>query len=402
MSLERFEVKPFDKKTREQYLDLCQFCFNMPAASRDRYLLHEDEFACSLGAWDGDRLACGMWYWPYDMRVRGQFVRMAGVAAVATWPEYRNRGIVRDLLAKLQERMREDKRPVSVLAPFKWAYYRKLGWEQTFDTLRLRFEPGKVKQVKVPGLRMRSVNGPEEWQTFEEVHMAASGHYNGPVCRSRDYWKRRMFEGPAQSNLAYLVEKGDEPRGFVIGRINDQGTGSDPELYRVLQAVWLDGDAQRAVFNYLGSLRDQIKQVLLFLPPDADWAYCFDEYKFESKIEPKMMTKVVDLKPALEGLPFDPALSGKLEIDMVPDPGAPWNDGGWQFTWTSGKLSANRTQTPDPHAVTFSPQMLAQLYIGSRTIAALIAAGQLAAGKDQVDLLSRAFPPHPTYLDDWF
>ena len=35
MNLNDLDVRPFDKKTREQYLDLCQFCFNMPAPSRD-------------------------------------------------------------------------------------------------------------------------------------------------------------------------------------------------------------------------------------------------------------------------------------------------------------------------------------------------------------------------------
>jgi predicted acetyltransferase len=401
MSLDGFTVKPFDGKTREQYLDLCQFCFNMPASSRGRYFINDDEFACSLGAWDGDRLACGMWYWPYEMRVRGQFVRMAGLAAVATWPEYRNRGIVRDLLTRFQARMREDKRPVSVLAPFKWSFYRDLGWERTFDTLRLRFEPEKVKQVKVSGFQARQVTA-EEWQTFEEVHMAASARYNGPVCRGRDYWKRRMFEGPAGNNQAWLLEKGGEPRGFVLGRINDPPTGSDPELYRVLQAVWVDGEAQRAVFYHLGSLRDQIKQVLLFLPPDTDWSHCFREFKFESKLEPKMMTKVIDLKSALEGLPYDPALSGSLAIQMAPDTGTPWNDGGWQLRWSLGKVTVAASQSLNPQAVKWTPQSLAQLYIGSRKVSELIDSGELAADSGQAELLDRAFPRCPAYLDDWF
>lgn len=401
MNLNDLRIQPFDKKTREQYLDLCQFCFNMPAASRDRYFIHEEEFACSLGAWDDQRLACGMWYWPYDMRVRGQFVRMAGLAAVATWPEYRNRGIVRHMLGLFQERMRQDRRFVCVLAPFKWSFYRDLGWEHTFDTLRLRFEPDKVKMAKAPGFQARQVTL-DEWQTFEELHMEASARYNGPVCRSKDYWKRRMFEGLAGANQAWLVEKGGEPRGYVVGRINDAPTGTDPELYRVLQAVWMDGESQRAVFNHLGSLRDQIKQVLLFAPPDVDWSHCFSEFKFESKIEPKMMTKVVDLKPALEALPYDSQLAGSLTIAMASDAGAPWNDGVWQLDWAAGKVSVGKSATTEASAVKISPQTLAQLYIGSRSVAELSEAGELAADAGQSELLNRAFPRTPAYLDDWF
>jgi len=267
--------------------------------------------------------------------------------------------------------------------------------------LRLRFEPEKVKMVRTPGFQSRQVTL-EEWQTFEELHMASCTRYNGPVCRSKDYWTRRFFEVMGQPHQAWLVEKGGEPRGFLVGRINDSPTGMDPELYRVLQAVWLDGEAQRAVFNILGSLRNQIKQVLLFLPPDADWSHCFDEFKFESKLEPKMMTKVVDLKPALEGLPYEPDVSGGLVIQMTPDPGAPWNEGVWQLTWSAGKVTVTHSQTVDPHAVRLTPHVLAQLYIGYRTVAEMIEAGQLVAAKDQADLLGRAFPKYPAYLDDWF
>lgn len=401
MNLNDLRVEPFNKKTREQYLDLCQFCFNMPAASRDRYFIHEEEFECSLGAWDGDRLACGMWYWPYDMRMRGQFVRMGGVAAVATWPEYRNQGVVRHVLGLLQERMREDRRFVSVLAPFKWSFYRELGWEHTFDTLRLRFEPERVKRVKTPGYQARKV-GLDDWQTFEEVHMEASARYNGPVCRSRDYWKRRFFEHVAGPSQAWLVEKGGVPRGFVVGRIGDPPTGNEAELYRVLQAVWVDGEAQHAVFNHLGSLRDQAKQILLHVPPDTDWARCFEEYKFEANLEPKMMTKVVDLKQGLAELSYDPGLSGRLAIELAPDPGASWNDGHWQLSWSHGRLTVAKSAEADPHAVQLSPRVLAQLYVGYRSVAQLLDSGRLVADREQGELLDRAFPACPAYLDDWF
>jgi predicted acetyltransferase len=52
--------------------------------------------------------------------------------------------------------------------------------------------------------------------------------------------------------------------------------------------------------------------------------------------------------------------------------------------------------------VTFSPQVLAQLYIGYRSVGDIIDAGQLVAGKEQANLLSRAFPKYPAFLDDWF
>ena len=401
MSLTGLDVRPFDKKTRDQYIDLCAYCFSMPDSSRDRYFIHEEEFASSLGAWDGDRLACGMWYWPYDLRVRDQFVRMAGVAAVATWPEYRNRGIVRGLLAELQIKMREDRRPVSVLAPFKWSFYNDLGWAPTFETLTLRFEPQKVKKFADTGYRLRRVDLDDSWQIFEQVHMQYSQGYNGTVCRSKDYWKRRMFEAPGQGRMAYLVEQGEEPRGYLIGRLDNYANGQDPEFYRVVQAVWLDGQAQKSIFSFLSGLRDQVKKIHMFVPQDTQWIQCFREMYFESRLEPKMMTKVVDLKPALEQLPYDGQLDGSIHLNMQPDPGAPWNDGTWKLAWSGGALQMNKTDSAGD-SVSVTPQALAQLYMGYRSVADLESTGELRLSDAQRDVLSQAFPRHPTYIDDWF
>jgi predicted acetyltransferase len=109
----------------------------------------------------------------------------------------------------------------------------------------------------------------------------------------------------------------------------------------------------------------------------------------------------VDLKAALEGLPYDPGLSGHLGLAMAADPGAPWNDGGWKLSWNSGKLTVTK-QEADASTVQMSPHVLAQLYIGYRSMAQLVDAGELAVHDSQRELLSRAFPVYPAYLDDWF
>jgi predicted acetyltransferase len=401
MSLSDFEVRPFDESTRDQYIDLCQFCFGMPETSRNRYFIHEEELACSLGAWDGDRLACGMWYWPYDMRVRDQFVRMAGVAAVATWPEYRNRGLVRDLMTELQVKMREDGRPVSVLAPFKWSFYYDLGWAPTFETLILRFEPQKIRRFEESGYKLRRVELDESWQIFEQLHMQYSQKYNGTLCRSKDYWKRRMFEAPGQGRMAYLVEQGDEPKGYLIGRLDNFANGQDSEMYRVIQAVWLDGAAQRAIFAFLASMRDQVKRIHMFVPQETHWIQCFREMYFETRLEPKMMTKVVDVKAALEALPYESELDGTMHLTMKADPAAPWNDGSWNLTWTAGGLKMNKAEASGD-AVAMTPQALAQLYMGYRSVSDLQDSGDLAVSDQQAQLLELAYPRYPTYIDDWF
>ena len=54
---------------------------------------------------------------------------MGGVAGVATYPEYRRSGYVKELLQHSLQTMKKDGYSVSMLHPFAVSFYRKYGWE---------------------------------------------------------------------------------------------------------------------------------------------------------------------------------------------------------------------------------------------------------------------------------
>jgi len=340
-----FDIRPLDRTTRGQYLDLCSYCFGMPDSARDRYVTEDYELANSLGAFDGERLACGMWYFAFDRRVRRQFIPMAGVAAVATWPEYRNRDLVRLLLARSQEKMRAEGRPLSVLAPFKHSLYYDLGWAPTFDVSVLTFEPHKIKAFKDEGYTVRQIQSPDEWETFEALNSRFGERYNGPVCRDRLYWMRRYFawDSPDRRN-AHLVLKGGEPRGFLVSRLSKLSEVPAKLELRAMQAVWLDPGAQRAIFAFLRSHRDHVKHVALFLPPDVRWVHLFDDPMIETRVKAKMMTKLVDAPAALARLAYVSDLEGQVRLELAADPTAPWNGGTWSLSFTGGRATVTESK----------------------------------------------------------
>jgi len=401
MDYSRFRIEPFDAGTRDQYIDLIKFAFHMPESGRQRYFTEASDFPHSLGAWDGDHLACGMWYWAYEMRVRDVLVPMAGVAAVATYPEYRNLGLVRHLIGRLQEIMRTEGRPVSVLAPFKWSYYQDLGWAHTFDVLRLKFEPPKVGRFPSSSCTVREVDGPAEWQSFEMLSSRYGQRYNGPVCRDEQYWRRRYLEHPDVPCKAYLVERDHEPCGFIIGRFAQAEGESEPSHYRVTQAVWTDGETQQAIFRFLHGFREHAKFIRMDVPPDTQIVDLFADPMFEAKLEPKMMTKVIDIKGALERVVYDSDLNESVLIEVDADVTAPWTGGAWRLDWAGGGVSVESTNTAKG-AARVSIQTLSQMYMGYRSVEDLVDAGTLQATPEQVAVLSRAFPRYATYIDDWF
>lgn len=404
MNLSDLRIEPITRATRDQYMDLCQFCFNMAGWQKDEYFSEDEALECSLAAFDGDRLAAGLWYWCFDMRIRDTYLPMAGVGAVATWPEYRNRGIVRKLMTSLQMMMKETGRPISVLAPFKYDFYEQMGWAPTFDTFRLKFPPGNIKRLPDEGYVVREVNGVKNWETFEQLSTQYGAPYNGSTCRGEHYWRTRYFKVPHQLRHTYLVEKDGEPRGFIISRFIDgeTGTGPDPEVYSVRQAVWLDGGAQRAVFRFLRTMRDQVKFIRIDVPPDTGVVHLFANPVGEMmRLEPKMMTKIIDIPYAMERIAFNPDLSGSVTLRVAEDATAPWNAGTYRLAFGEGKANVTRVDDDVP-AIALSIQTLTDMFMGYRSVSELIYDGALAHPGESLELLDGAFPKHLTYIEDWF
>ena len=90
----------------------------------------------AFGAFDGQRLVAKVALRDYHQWWGGLEVPMVGIAGVATAPEARGRGLVRDLLALA---LTDAPQPLSVLYPTAPAIYRRLGWEivGTLDTTRV-------------------------------------------------------------------------------------------------------------------------------------------------------------------------------------------------------------------------------------------------------------------------
>ena len=66
------------------------------------------------------------------MQLGGAFLPMGGVAAVVSRPESRNNGLVRDLMTRMHQQMRAEKRPLAVLMPFKNSFYGRMGYADAF------------------------------------------------------------------------------------------------------------------------------------------------------------------------------------------------------------------------------------------------------------------------------
>ncbi len=398
------KIRRMTKRDRRQYDDLCRHAFGLSREQSDRFMDLIWTSNRIFGAFDGAKLAAGMWYYPFAMRAGEGYVPMAGVSAVATWPEYRKLGLAKQLMSEGQKHMRKNGIPVSTLMPFKFSFYERMGYAQALDVLVCEFDPSRIKDLPDEGYTVKEVNA-RHWRELEKVHLIFGERYNGTVKRNMFYWKQVCLRGDeADTNRrGYMVYKGKNPRGQIIITMKEPRDFSEGIMTAAFLS-WADPAAARAVFRFFKSHRDQFKHIKVYLPPDIRVHQYFERPRITAKLEPKMMFKLVDAAAAIK-LRFYPDMSsGRAVIDLTGDETAPWNTGRYELSFNRGKARMTKIKSvrKSTDAVKVSIQALSQLYLGYYSVDELRGMRAISGPRKALDLLARAYPKTPTYIEDWF
>ncbi|RIW27462.1 GNAT family N-acetyltransferase [Bacillus salacetis] len=145
------KIKRLGKDQYEESLKLSMYAFqyNVPDEEKvKRFKQLDDQELYGIEV-EGN-LAAKLHLLPLNIIFGEASMKMGGIAGVATYPEHRRKGLVKELLSESLIRMRELGQTVSMLHPFSVAFYRKYGWE-LFSALK------KVKVAK------------QDLKMFEEV-----------------------------------------------------------------------------------------------------------------------------------------------------------------------------------------------------------------------------------------
>src|SRR5699024_1961417 len=84
---------------------------------------------------------------PLEVILNEEMIKMGGIASIATWPEYRRQGIAKKLMYHELEEMDKKDITLSYLHPFHVQFYRKLGWELSFDNHHLEIPMRSLKEI---------------------------------------------------------------------------------------------------------------------------------------------------------------------------------------------------------------------------------------------------------------
>jgi predicted acetyltransferase len=360
----------------------------------------------TLCAFDGSRMVASFATIPFNMRAMGQAIPMGGITTVGTLPEYRRQGILRTLMTRSLQMMREQQRPVTSLWASQAAIYQRYGFSlasvmrrYAIDTVDIGFSDGDSGSCRVTRENVADC--------FDDIKACYATFAAERMCylhRASTLWQRTILEAEGDGPVHVAVARNDDGviQGYLVytmraGRVSHPARSQD---LKIRDLAWQNADAYRSLWQFV-SRHDLVGKVSWDSAPQDDPA-------MELFMEPRLLNvvdteglwfRIVDVPPALAGRGY--ACDGELVIEVADDGLAPWNVGRWHLTVTNGVGAVDQTDaTPD---ITVSVKALASLYTGYRTATALNAWDLLEGDTAAVVIANQLFQTyHAPHCPDHF
>jgi predicted acetyltransferase len=316
-----------------------------------------------LGAFEASEMTAMMRIIPSEMHINGGRIGFGAVSPVASLPQHRRKGHSGGMLRRSLEVMRERSQALSGLYTPHPAFYRRYGWEIAADLRRYSFKPKDLELQKAPLQRgaFRMLK-PDAWPEIESLYQAHASRHNGPLARSKDWWRDYVVEVPWRGIADIVLWQDDSGRPQGYGLYLLPTSGPDVNKVIVMELVALTGDAYLNLLAYFARHDINSEIVIYGASHDALPLLFADAERLEIKQEFSVMLRIVDFEAAMTSRPAARSDEACEIVLRIEDRDAPWNDGVWRAGIVEGKTWVERT-TDEPE-INLSARMLAPLFNG--------------------------------------
>ncbi|HHV96224.1 MAG TPA: GNAT family N-acetyltransferase [Clostridiaceae bacterium] len=343
-----------------------------------------------LGYFEDGKLVSKLSIRPFQIWLNEQKVKMGGIASVATYPEYRRKGCVKELLRQSLVEMRKNGQIISVLHPFSYGFYRKFGWEHFADFIKIHLTGSDLKPSdNVPGYVNRvDKDSCEQIEDLEKIYNKYAQKYIGMFVRDRNWWKETVIN---DRHAAIYYNQFHEPLGYLIYSIQNF------KMF-VKEFIPLNHEARKGIWNFICQHDSMLRELEL-------WAEVNDLLLF-TIINPKVkvehiafpMVRVVDVRQFLQIYPFSRQNPDCRLSIKITDEYAPWNNG--TFTIKPGVNGNKVTVDASEGNLSMSINTLSTLLFKYKTASELYECELIKGDHSDVCKLDSMLPnKKPRFLD---
>jgi len=424
------EIRALTKDDISAYAALAAYAYNTTSVGVLRWL-EAPPGSHMLGLFSDGRLAAALLDLRFEVFLWGRPVGASGVSALASAPETRRTGLVRELVSGYLKRLQEDGVRLSLLYPFKYAFYERLGWSLAAQRVEVKVPPaefaaygrrvGRVRQLLYGEKGSLQPQGGETLESviaiLERTYAAEAVHFNLTARRTTEHWRRSVLDVHEGRRFVFAWEDDSgEVQGYFVARVP---TDQDLASMTVREVFARTPDGWRGLFHFLSCHDSQSKHVIMAPPAGSPLLDLFGNPRIEeSKVSPGVMARIVDVKGLLEarGTPGGGAGEATLQgscVIRVRDELAPWNAGTFVVSCDGRTVKVERAegmggQAPPGRAdkepdLDIGIGILSRVAVGARSLADALKFG-LATGRSGpgLDFAQRFFPAAPVWHPEFY
>lgn len=322
------------------------------------------------------------------LTVPGAEIPVAAVTGVGVRPDHHRRGILRALMRRQLEDVRERGESVAILWASEGTIYQRFGYGMgamdgslEVATARTGFGPRHSLEGGV-----RIVEEGESATLIPAVYDAMRVHTPGALTRSPAWWSggRGVLSDPEHSRhgagpkFRVVYEAEGQPEGYAIYRVKDDWDHRGPKgVLEVDEAVTVTPRATRGLWRYLFDV-DLVRTVKAHrVQVPSPLQYVLAEPRALGLVAGDgLWVRLVDLPAALAARRYGAVDS--LVFDVA-DAFCPWNAGRWQIATngTSGEAEAHVVRTEAEPDLVLDISDLGAIYLGGTQPDALATAGRI-------------------------
>jgi predicted acetyltransferase len=335
-----------------------------------------------LGAFGpGGELGAAMIDRRMQVNINGRDVPANGVGMVASAPESRRRGMVRDMLAWHLSQLNDDGVALSILYPFQYRFYQRLGWGFANQVVVVGVPPKEfaghgresgamVCLVTLEPSGLRFADGYTKEQVIgllQPIYEATARNNNLAAWRDPADWDRALRVSTGVRYIYGWFSPAGKCEAYFFG-----GTRNDdyPTTLYTREMFASTPDGWRGLFWFLSCHDSHIKLIEFILPARSQILELLVAPRHDAKLAEGQMARIVNVPRMLSMRGCGDVADGRCVL-RVRDELAPWNDGDFILETAAGTTHAVKAKSvgaagePD---VTATIDVLSQMAIGTRSL----------------------------------
>ena len=308
----------------------------------DKTFLGQSYFNRYVAVDDNGNITSAVRLVPYYASFDKNTVKVTGISGVASLPQYRSKGAIRECFSKAFSEMYENGCAFSYLYPFSSAYYRKFGYGLACDWINYEIKTHRMLSCNTKGsyeLISDDISGLKE--VYEEMYknfsmLAKRSDAEWAHYENKDYVKDNSY------TYLYRDENG-VPKSFFTYKREDVGCESIMDMGS--NVYFYDKEGFAGILDFAVKLKGNFHILKMLVPDDARIDTMIAEHDrtaITKSIQNHGMARCINIEKVLQNAAFRGSGKAVIKIndDMIPQ-----NSGVWAIEFKDGVLSSiNKTE----------------------------------------------------------